>query len=103
MVLLNSSFLEFKFVLAEGASTRSAAGEEAAVGTACCGLGSGGAGEKCVQSCVTGVPEARAEHPRGVRRRQHGLQADRERGGNAEAQGLLTVNGWGRQDRGWRQ
>ena len=89
---------EFQF--SEGASARApTGGEETATGRAADWRPPDDPGQEQVQSCVTGVPEARAEHPGGVCRRQHGLQANHQRGDDEAPTGLVALEGWGGRSR----
>ena len=90
--------MSLMFELSEGASARAPTGEETSPGRADQRPDDVDAEQEQVQSCVTGVPEARAEHSGGVRRREHGLQADHQRRGRGgKATCLITFEGWG----GW--
>ena len=94
---VESSFIhEYQF--SEGASARApTGGEETATGRAADWRPPDDPGQEQVQSCVTGVPEARAEHPGGVcRREEYGLQADHQRGDEATA--LVAFEGWRREE-----
>ena len=96
----NHPFMSSMFELSEGASARAPAGEETSPGRADQRPDDVDAEQEQVQSCVSGVPEARAEHSGGVRRREHGLQADHQRRGRGgKATSLIAFEGWGGRSR----